>query len=154
MKTSKRLISNTSLVFLFTLLICFSCKKNEDFEQFNGLTVHKWQLIEKTQEGQSILENCEEDNVLVLNEDGAYTKNYGTLLCDIEAEFEDGVQEGKWKIRGDGSDLRLSYNIRMQRSRSNLVEYWQILQLTSDTLVIVEDYDGGDPLITETYIKK
>jgi hypothetical protein len=118
----------TSAGIVLTLLAA-SCRDDESAPSKRPLLVGKqWIAVYYEMDGEDITDDreaCEEDNTTIFFEDGTFTDDIGTDLCE---ESETNVQ-GTWEFKANETIISI-------RPAGESASDWKIAELTESTLKI------------------
>jgi hypothetical protein len=106
------------------------------------LTQGEWALQAMRLDGQSTLESCDQDNVLVFFDNGEFARRWGSLRCD--SSLEAVPQTGTWAWRRSEEDIRLRYRPRGVSGVAIASEHYQV-QVQGDTLRLLQRWSEGSP---------
>lgn len=134
-------------VCLFTsALIGVSCQKTEDFEDLDLLIGKRWELVTVKTGDKLSHEDCHLDDVLFFESTSEFDYITGAILCD---ESENLRKATTWKLRKNYSEIRLDYEIQFGGKSTMGHEYWELVELTENRLVLKDD--GGQEVIIRVY---
>ncbi|MCB9293630.1 MAG: hypothetical protein H6559_11000 [Lewinellaceae bacterium] len=133
-------------IALAAVLTGAGCNKTEDFKDLDLLLNKEWQLIEVARDGTPLNDPCNLDDILVFENTEDFDYRVGVLLCD---ESEAQRKPSSWKMREKFTVIRLDYKVRVGASRATISEYWEIQELTENTLVLRDD--GTKNVITKRF---
>ncbi|MCO6493276.1 MAG: lipocalin family protein [Phaeodactylibacter sp.] len=143
--------SNPNLIKIWIALAAIltgtGCSKTEDFEDLDLLLNKEWQLAEVARDGNPVNDTCHLDDVLVFENTEDFDYRVGSSLCD---ESEAQRTPSSWKMREKFTVIRLDYKVRFGASRATISEYWEIQELTENTLVLRDD--GTKNVITKRFV--
>jgi len=128
-------------VILLAFVLLSGCNKTNKFEDLDLLINKEWKLISISTSDMDITRDCDTDDILFLEESPDFDYDRGDEICDDELDEKEAK---KWKLIKDFSQIRLTYKFKGEGSRGSLVEYWEILDLKENLLLIQEVADGND----------
>ena len=118
---------------LLFCMLTFSCNKNKEFDNYNLLVDHEWQLQSVTNDGVDITKDCELDNVLIFENKTKFDNKLGTDICDSNDKY---LTPDCWILQDNFTTLKLNYKMKMSGRKQNFVRYWEIVELTESTLIL------------------
>ena len=123
-------------LLLLLLFIGTSCEKNEDFSDFDLLVDKEWRLVSVTEEGAVVTRACDTDDVLKFDNAEDFSYDFGEV-CE-----EDGTltfSASTWKMRDNFRVIRLRFTFRDDGVTGDSIDYWEIVELTENTLILKDD---------------
>ncbi len=146
--TTKR----SSFLFFIAIPCLFACNNTEDFEQLDTLLGKEWRLVALTRNGIDVTEACDLDDVLRFETISDFQYDIGALECLEEENIE--TETKKWSMRDDHSVIRLVFKFKMdgRAARGDFVEYWEIVHLTENILIMQDALAEGNnqiPVVRE-----
>lgn len=126
--------SKPYLFFSIGLLLLGACSKSEPFEDLELLLDKTWTLTSITREGQEISESCNLDDTLFFEDTKSFSHSRGELLCAGEEDY--GKIAKGWEFWNDNTAMRLKFKLENVGVASTILEYWEIVNLTPDTLLL------------------
>lgn len=135
----------TLLYLLLLGLSITACTTSEDQPSFELLTTGTWQLQSATKGPISLLSNCRTDDAVTFNPGGDL--DYISHDADCTDAETTGV---KWNFRNNGNIIRTKFRLESNTfSNGVLFEYWRIIELTADRLVLEDGYAEENNQIPE-----
>jgi hypothetical protein len=123
---SARFLTFTGITLM---LLASACSDDESAPSKRPLLIGKqWTTVYYEMDGEDITDDreaCEEDNTTTFFEDGTFTDDIGTVLCE---ESETNVQ-GTWEFKANETIISL-------RPAGETASDWKIVELTASTLKI------------------
>lgn len=135
----------TYLLLALLTMVFFACTPAEDQPNFALLTDGEWQLQAATVDTTSVLSDCRQNDAVNFAPDGDldYVSNYADCT---DAEIT-GV---KWNFRDGGEVVRIKYQVQDDNFLNTTVfEYWRIVELSADRLVLEDDIAEDNDQIPE-----
>lgn len=129
------------LYFSAILLILSSCKKNNEFDNFDTLTKDSWKVKDvKNEEGTSVIETCQVDDIIQF-ETKSFTFIEGTKDCS-EGMF---LRSAEWSFVEDGSAIKLVKAMQTEKGFSGAAysEKYYIILLNDKELVLKNKDDNN-----------
>ena len=100
-------------LFVFVLMMSVSSCKKDESTTANVLSTQEknremiigvsWKISSHKAYGASVMQDCEKDDIYTFNDDGSFSLNVGSLICNGETNAS-----GSWIIYPDGT-VTLSY---------------------------------------------
>ena len=145
------MIKKVVLVSTLFAVVSLGCSKKDEAtpskskeDMLTGGSSKTWKpSSEKVNGIVTPLPECEKDNKFVLNINGNYTNNYGTLYCD---EFEPlDTSTKKWSLNAAKDSFLITVTFGTQTVKSGA----KILEIT-DSKIVVSTTDKQTSVVTET----
>lgn len=102
----------------------------------------EWHLQDRTLGGQTVVDRCELDDVLIFLERGDFAWQWGDELCD--PVLEAATRIGDWHWREDNVEIRLRYRIDTPQGGPATAFRYLEVALEADTLRLSEWGDEGE----------
>jgi hypothetical protein len=141
-------VKNTFTLFsilLFALAIVGTSCKDDEKTTKDYLVAHDWKVTSHEQANISVLNDCEKDDIYILEKDNSLLFDQGATKC-----FETDLQQlpGTWSLSASTTPETLT--ITFEASLRDPIE-GKITELADDRFVLTREYSIGGISITDTY---
>lgn len=125
-----------------------ACTSIEDQPNFELLTAGTWQLQSANKDTLSLLSDCRQNDAITFNPAG----DLDYISHDIDCT--DAERTGiKWSFRSNGEVVLTKFRLKSETITNGVIfEYWRIVELTTDRLVLEDDNAEENDQIPEVRV--
>jgi hypothetical protein len=124
-----------------------SCQKTEDLPDLALLADKEWRLVSISESGNEISDSCDLDDILLLSSSSFFAYDFGELFC--EDLGQENLSGDDWRFDEDGTVIRMNFRFRDGTSFGSIIEYWEIMALSENELIVRDFLGVGNGQIPE-----